>query len=343
MTTYLAGEDPSRPRTDGGRGLRILIAGAGATGGFFGLRLAQAGRDVSFLVRPRRAEVLRQRGLRLTGLGQSERIEPRLVTADGIGQPYDVVLLSVKATALPQVLDDLAPAVGPQTRIIPFLNGMAHLGELSARFGTAAVLCGVVKVATQLSAGGDIVQLAPLASLETGTQDGQPDVRLEQLAAELSGAGFEFSVTNAGLAAMWHKWVLIATVGALTCLMRSPVGDIVACPGGPELGPAILAEAAAVSAAAGYPVPAAELAAITDLVTAAGSGFASSMFRDVSDGAGTEVEHILGDLAGRGRQAGVSTPLLDLATLHLRVYERRRAARPGPVLSEAGSAAAAAS
>ena len=305
---------------------RILVVGAGATGGYFGQRLALAGRDVTFLVRPRRAETLRARGLRVVGLGQEERIEPKLVTAADIDHPYAVVLLSVKATALGQAIDDLAPAVGPDTRIVPFLNGMAHIDELTRRFGTRAVLGGVVLVATQLDADGDIAQLTPLANIQTGALDGDlADDGLVAVAMALSDAGFEFSVSDDILGSMWSKWVMISTIGALTCLMRAPVGDIVACPGGAELGPAIVAEGASVAAAAGHPVPRQRLDALTRQVTETGSSLASSMYRDLSDGAGTEVEQILGDLAGRARLARLSTPLLDLATLHLRIYEFRRA------------------
>ena len=123
---------------------------------------------------------------------------------------------------------------------------------------------------------------------------------------------------------MWHKWVFLSTVAALTCLMRGTVGDIVACPGGAELGPAIQSEAAAVSAAAGYPVPVEALASTSATVTEAGSPVTASLYRDVRDGNRTEVEQVLGDLVSRARVMGVATPLLDLATLQLRVYEHRR-------------------
>jgi 2-dehydropantoate 2-reductase len=319
--------------------MTILVVGAGATGGFFGQRLALAGRDVTFLVRPRRAEVLRARGLRVVGLGRDERIEPKLVTAGEIDHPYDVVLLTVKATALQQALDDLAPAVGPRTRIVPFLNGMAHLDELTRRFGAEAVLGGVVLLVTQLDPDGDIQQLAPMTGLEIGrldgdvadaavdvtdAADGAADGRLAEVAAELGDAGFDFSVSEDMLGAMWAKWVMIATIGALTCLLRAPVGDIVASPGGADVARAIVAEAASVAASAGHPVPDQRLDGIVGLVTEQGSTFASSMYRDMNEGAATEVEQILGDLARRAHEAGLATPLLDLATLHLRVYEHRR-------------------
>jgi 2-dehydropantoate 2-reductase len=307
--------------------MRTLVVGAGATGGFFGARLVQAGRDVTFLVRPGRAAALACRGLRVHGLGRDDVIKPPLVTTGQIAGPYDLVLLAVKATALPGALADMAPAVGAGTAIVPFLNGMAHMDALNARFGAARVLGGVVLVATTLGPDGDIVQLAPLASVTVGDQ---PDGRVEAAAvgAELSGAGFDVSVSPDIIAEMWHKWVFIATVGALTCLMRGTIGDVVAVPGGADLGPAMLAEAAAVSAAAGYPVPADSIASTTATVTEPGSASASSMYRDVSAGQPVEVEQILGDLVRRARSLGVPTPLLDLATAHLRVYQHRLGTPP---------------
>lgn len=304
--------------------MAILIVGAGATGGYFGLRLAQAGRDVSFLVRPRRAEVLRERGLRVVGPAGEERIDPVLVATGAIDRTYDTILLSVKATAVDAAVADLAPAVGADTRVVPGLNGMAHMDVLNQRFGSEVVLGGVVKVATQLNEHGDILLFGPNASMEIGAQDGKPSDRLDEVAAELGGAGFDFSVPDDIVAAMWSKWALIATLGALTCFMRSPVGDIVACPGGAELGPTILRETTAVAAAAGYPVPEATIAGTAAMVSAAGSPATSSMYRDLVAGAPTEGEQILGDLATQARRLGVPTPVLDLATLHVRVYEQRR-------------------
>jgi 2-dehydropantoate 2-reductase len=156
--------------------MTILVVGAGATGGYFGARLAQAGRDVSFLVLPRRAQQLRERGLRIVGPGAGgdtgQVVRPDLVVAGELNEPVDVVILSVKATALDHAMADFAPAVGPETAVVPFLNGMAHLAVLNKRFGESAVLGGVIEVATQLNDEGDIVQLAPSATLIIGTQDG---------------------------------------------------------------------------------------------------------------------------------------------------------------------------
>jgi len=162
--------------------MRILVVGAGATGGYFGGRLAQAGRDVTFLVRPARAEQLRAEGLRLVSPHHGDAtLRPRLVTAGQITFPYDVALLSVKAFALEAALDDLAPAVGPDTMVLPLLNGLRHLDTLTERFGEKPVLGGVCVVATMLDDAGCIVQLADTQDLAYGELNGVASARVGAL------------------------------------------------------------------------------------------------------------------------------------------------------------------
>ncbi|MFF3755384.1 ketopantoate reductase family protein [Streptomyces sp. NPDC002018] len=314
--------------------MRLLVVGAGATGGYFGAKLALAGRDVTFLVRPGRAAVLRERGLRISGAGEDEHIDPRLLTAaelrdsPGAYGPWDMILLSVKATGLARAIDDIAPAVGPSTTILPVLNGIAHLDRLGARFGTASVLGGVALLATSVDARGDIGVLAPGAKLMLGDQrggatgdGGSSAGRASEL---LAGAGFEVSVSENILAEMWNKWVFIATAGAVTCLMRGTVGDIAAVPGGTAWVKAVLAETAAVATAAGYPPTGQQRAATEKTLTQPDSSFAPSFYRDVTADRPTEVEHVFGDLIDRAAALAVATPFMDLATMNLRVYDRRR-------------------
>ncbi|MEU4063913.1 ketopantoate reductase family protein [Streptomyces wedmorensis] len=306
--------------------MKILVVGAGATGGYFGALLARAGQDVTFLVRPARAAAIRARGLRIAGRGEQWLLTPDLVTADELTGPYDLVLLSVKSTGLDRAIEDIAPAVGPDTVVLPLLNGLAHIDALNARFGGKAVLGGVAKVVTTLDDNGDIQRLAPLAHLAFGEQDGAVSPRVERIRAVLDGAGIDAPVPDRIITAMWHKWVFITTFGAVTSLMRGTVGEVYDAPGGHSLAPAVLDEAAAIAAAAGHPVPESERAATLAVVSASGSPMVPSLYRDLAGGRATEVEHLFGDLTDRARALGVATPLLDLATLHLRVHERRIAA-----------------
>jgi 2-dehydropantoate 2-reductase len=111
--------------------MRILVVGAGSTGGYFGGRLAQAGRDVTFLVRPGRAAQLRADGLQIVSPHGDVTLSPAIVTADTIPGPFEIVLLTVKAFSLDAALTDVAPAVGKEAMILPFLNGMRHVEAIT--------------------------------------------------------------------------------------------------------------------------------------------------------------------------------------------------------------------
>ncbi|MGF6226111.1 2-dehydropantoate 2-reductase [Inquilinus ginsengisoli] len=305
--------------------MRVLVVGAGATGGYFGGRLAQAGRDVTFLVRPGRAVALRADGLRIVSPHGDATLAPRLVTADAIDGPYDAVLLAVKAYGLAGAMADLAPAVGPETMILPLLNGMRHMDLLSARFGSAAVLGGVCKIAGTVDAEGRIVQLAGFHELAYGERDGTPSARTDRLDPVLRGAGFDARLTSGIEREMWEKWVMLAALGGITCLMRGSTGEVVAAPGGADFAGHFLDEVVAVVNAVGTPPGSAFLATTRAFLTEPGAARTSSMYRDLQQGAPIEADQIIGDLLVRGRAAGIDTPLLALAATHLAVYQRRLA------------------
>jgi 2-dehydropantoate 2-reductase len=300
---------------------RILVVGAGAVGGYFGARLAQSGRDVSFLVRPTRAAQLRQDGLRIISPHGDLTFAPKLVTAGEIDAPYDLVLLSVKAYGLETAMEDFAAAVGPQTMVHPVLNGMRHVDLLTQRFGEAAVIGGVCLVATEIDAEGRIVQIADIQFLAYGERDGTVTPRLQALDKAMQGAGFDAQLSPDITQAMWEKWVQLASLGAVTCLMRGPIGAIVAEPGGADVSRQILDECAAVATACGHAPSDAFLTRHAGAMTAAGSPLTSSMYRDLRKGAPVEADHIMGDLVERGRSLGLDIPLLRAAFVALRVYQ----------------------
>lgn len=304
--------------------MRLLIVGAGATGGYFGGRLAEAGRDVTFLVRPGRAAALRAGGLRIESPHGDAVVRPEVVTAAELAGPYDAVVLAVKSYALEAALADLGPAVGPGTVIVPLLNGMRHLDAVAEHFGPDPVLGGVCVVAATLRGDGRVVQLSGMQSLSYGELDGRPSSRLDALDTALQGAGFEARASAVIVQEMWEKWVFLASLGATTCLLGGTIGDVVAAPGGKEIVTRILAECAAVAAAAGFPPRQAALAYATGVMTEPGSATASSMFRDRQEGNRVEADHILGDLLRRAGQAGVDAPLLGAAYASLSIYEHRR-------------------
>ena len=303
--------------------MRILVVGAGATGGYFGGRLAQAGRDVTFLVREGRARTLRERGLRIVGLGEQTVLEPKLVTGASLDGPYDLVLLTVKESGLVAAVADMAPAVGPDTLIVPVLNGMRQIDVLVERFGEEAVLGGIAYVMTTIDADGDILRLADMHRLAYGRRDGSVDDKVRAVHATLSDAGFDTALSERILPAMWSKWTFISALGAVCVLGGGTVGEAAAVPGGTALAEAVLGEAASVAEAAGHPVAEKELAAYHSMLTKQGSDDTSSLFRDMSAGLPVEAEQIFGDLVSRASELGVAVPSLAAVTVRLRVHNAR--------------------
>lgn len=307
--------------------MRTLVIGAGAVGGYFGGRLVEAGRDVTFLVRARRAEQLKARGLRIVSPHGDLTQHPPLITAEQIAGPYDLILLGVKSYSLANAIDEFAPAVGAETMILPLLNGLRHIDLLAERFGNRCVLGGVCVVAAEIDADGDIRQLADFQSLTYGEIDGARSARIEAVDANLHRASFDASISGHILADMWQKWVMLASLGAVNCLMGGTIGQIVAVPEGSRLCLAILDECAEVAKACGYPQTGEFLEKRRAALTAKGSPATSSMYRDRAKGLPVEVDTILGDLLHRGQKYGLKTPLLEAAFVNLSVYQQDLARR----------------
>lgn len=317
--------------------MRILVVGAGAVGGYFGGRLLQAGRDVTFLVRPRRAAELAKHGLLIRSpLGDFHRPAPPVALQESLAEPFDLVILSCKAFDLDGAMESFAGAVGPATAILPLLNGMRHLDRLAERFGSGRVLGGQCAISTTLGADGAVLHLNDWHALSFGELDGSRTRRIEAVASAMLNAGFDARLSDDIRQDMWEKWVLIATVAGITCLMRASIGDIVAA-GAADLATGLLEECASIAAAQGFPLRAPALERARAAMTASGSPFKASMLRDIEGGKQAEGDQILGDLLSRA-----PTPhdalLLRIATLHVKAYEAARkhgetAAKQGRILN----------
>lgn len=306
--------------------MRILVVGAGAIGGYFGGRLLEAGRDVTFLVRAGRAAQLKNTGLvvRSAAAGDFTLANPPMILAEALREPFDLILLSCKAYDLESAIESFAPAVGPQTAILPLLNGMRHLDVLEARFGTRAVLGGQCAISALLDLEGRILHLNDLQSITFGERTGQAAERVTAILAELKNARFDSHSSEAILQDMWEKWVFIASAAGITCLMRSSLGDIVTA-GASDLAIALLDECADIARGAGFTARDAALERIRGMFAAAGSTLMASMLRDIERGGPTEVEQILGDLLHRRGDEPADHSLLRIAYAHIKAYEARRA------------------
>ncbi|QWG13418.1 2-dehydropantoate 2-reductase [Bradyrhizobium sediminis] len=305
--------------------MRILVVGAGAIGGYFGGRMLEAGRDVTFLVRPKRAAELASAGLVIKSPNGDVTLKnPPTVQAGKFDEKFDVVLLSCKAFDLDDAITSFAPAVGPQTAIIPLLNGMLHLDVLDARFGRERVLGGLCAIAATLNEAREVVQLNPMQSLNFGERDGKLSDRVRAIAEVMASGRFGSVASENIVQEMWEKWVFLASLAASTCLMRSSVGNILAAPGGKDFILGVLDECSEVAEAEGHAPSGPFFQRTRGLLTAEGSQITASMFRDIKAGAPVEADHVIGDLIARGDAAKVPVPRLRIAYTHLKAYEKQR-------------------
>lgn len=310
--------------------MHILMLGAGGTGGYFGAKIHAAGGNITFLVRPARAENLLARGLRVSSPLGDHHISPKVLTAPtgAANAAFDVIVLSCKAYDLEAALNSIAPAVGPQTLILPLLNGIAHLPLLDARFGQARVLGGIAHLAVTLDPSGEIRHLNKLQRLVIGARGNTASPHLAALSELLVRSGIDFSLSADIESDMWDKFVFLCTLAAATCTMRSSVGDILETHAGEGFIVGLLDECQAVAGKCGHIPNAEQLAQYRNHLTARGSPLTASMLRDIEHGGPTEAEHILGDMVSRGEAHGVETPLLKLAYSHLQAYELGRMRKP---------------
>ena len=306
--------------------MRILVVGAGAIGGYFGGRLLQAGQDVTFLVRPKRAAELASAGLVIRSpAGDVTLKNPPTVQADKLAGKFEVILLSCKAFDLDDAIKSFAPAVGPDTAIIPLLNGMSHLDVLDKSFGKERVLGGLCASAVTLNDKREVVQLAPMQSLGFGERDAGTSDRVKAIAEVFAKANCGAAPSEHVMQDMWEKWVFLASLAASTCLMRTSVGNIMAVSGGKDFLLGMLDECSAVATAEGFAPAGPFFQRTRGILTTEGSPMTASMFRDVKAGLPVEADHVIGDLVARADAAKIPVPKLRTAYTHLKAYEKQRA------------------
>ncbi|RFB79990.1 2-dehydropantoate 2-reductase [Methylovirgula sp. 4M-Z18] len=301
--------------------MRVLVLGAGGTGGYFGGRLVQAGGDVEFLVRPRRAAQLEAGGLIIKSPFGDATLKVKAITqAAGVA---DAILLSCKAYDLESAMDAIAPAVGENTLIVPLLNGLKHLDALDARFGAKHMLGGVALISATLGPQGEIIHLNQLQGLVMGAREAAQAEVARAVAQAFAPAKFALLSPNI-LQEMWEKFVFITTFAGMTTLMRAPIGAILEADDGEALLREMLEECCATAAAAGHSPSKGALARMQAMLFERGSALTASMLRDVERGGPTEHDQIIGDMQARARAAGLPTPLLRTSFAHLQAYAAGR-------------------
>lgn len=306
--------------------MKLLVLGAGGIGGYFGGRLADAGADVTFLVRPRRRAQLEADGLRIRSPAGDATVRVKTVDAAALTPGYDAVLLTCKAYDLDSAMDAIAPAMSDHCCVIPMLNGFAHLERLDARFGRARVLGGTCRISARLRPDGLIVHAAPLDQLVFGERDRTRSARAEAFAAELARTSMAWELSDDIEQEMWEKLVMLSALAATTSLFRGSIREIMAAPGGREAIERTLAANVEIATREGHPPRAAALEFTRRGMTNPEGNWKASLALDLEAGGQVEGDHIVGWMLDRARVHGVDDTMLALAYTHIKTYEVRRAA-----------------
>lgn len=311
----------------GGRSMRFLVLGAGALGGYFGAKLLRGGADVTFLVRPKRAAQLAANGLVLKSQDGDIVVPAKTAFAGQVTGTYDVVLLCCKSYDLDEAIAAIAPAMGPDSAVLPFLNGLRHVDVLADRFGAGRVLGGLTAVNAVLAPNGDVVQSPVRVNMTAcGELQGAASARCAAIRNTFAASGAEIAVSDDIRGAMWVKFFAFATIAAVATLTRARAGTIARTPTGAALVAQAMDECRLVATAEGYPPPAAIGDTLRGMFGQPASGYGPSILVDMEEGRTTEGEHTVGDMVTRASRHGIPVPVMTAALCNLQAYEIARLA-----------------
>jgi 2-dehydropantoate 2-reductase len=304
--------------------VKVLVVGTGAVGGYFGARLAEKGEDVTFLVREKRANLLKEHGLQVNSIHGDYHFHAKTLLAGEKREAFDLILLSVKAYHLEKVMEEIIPFAGNQTLIMPLLNGIAHLDMLQVRFSKDRVIGGLCFIESTADQEGAIVQTSPIHELVYGALFAQQTEKVEKLKALFAGANAEIRNSDRILADMWHKYMFISGLSGVTTLFRSPIGPIRENAFGLNVIEKLFYEIGSIMRAEGAPIADGiediQLKKIHNMT----EGMKSSMQRDMEKLTEVEADHLQGYLLKLANKHKIDAPILSMVYSNLKIYEKNR-------------------
>jgi len=289
--------------------MRIAVVGAGGVGAFFGARLQRGGHEVVFVARGAQLAALRGGGLRVSGASGELRLERVAATDDpATAGPVDAVLVAVKSWQLPELAPTLAPLVGPDTVVVPLLNGVEAPSQLAAALGPGPVAGGLCGIVSYLVEPGHVHHEGVAPFVRFGELDRRPSPRLERLRAAFTDAGVRAEIPDDIHVALWTKLLFIAPVSGVGALVRAPLGAWRELGGARGLAERAMREVAAVAAARGHSLAPDAVERTLAFVDGMAPTATSSFQRDLEAGRRTELDAQLGAVVRLGAAAGVETP-----------------------------------
>ncbi len=312
--------------------MKIAIYGAGGVGGYYGGVLARAGHDTALLARGDHLTAIRRSGLRVRSPLGDFLVRPGVATDDpGEVGPTDVVIVAVKSTHLLAVRDGIAPLLGPETLVVPFLNGVDAHEALVPAVGRARMGKGLTRIISEIAAPGEIRHVGVDPYVAMAEWDGGASARVDALVAALRDAGVDAEVPPDIDAALWLKFLFICSVGGVGAACRMPLGTMRTLPETRALLRRAMEEIVAVAVAHGVSLSDEAVTFAMNTVDTFPPEGTSSLQRDIVAGLPSELDAWSGAAARLGAEAGVPTPVHSFihAVLLPAELEARRAAETG--------------
>jgi 2-dehydropantoate 2-reductase len=316
--------------------MKVAVVGAGAIGGYYGARLAQAGHDVTLIARGASLEAIRATGLRVrTGTGDFTA-QVRAESDPAKVGPADLVVFAVKTYSSQSAFPLLPPLVGPGTAVLPLQNGVDSADELSAVVGREPMLAGTTYIAATLVEPGVVEHVGTARRIVFGEAYGERAVteRVSRIREALAGADVQAEAVADSRIPIWEKFIFIAPLAALTAAARLPIGPAWAQPAFRETYDRAMGEVEALARHAGIPVAADVRSQKLRYLDASPPTMRSSMMVDITSGRPLELEALVGAVVRRGSGAGIPTPVM--ATLYgiLKPFEQ---GAPGRAVAAQGA------
>ncbi|MGB9673316.1 MAG: 2-dehydropantoate 2-reductase [Anaerolineales bacterium] len=290
--------------------MKIAIYGAGAVGGYFGARLLQAGMDVGVIARGEHLRAIQQHGIQIQGISGNFTVKPNIATDDvtQVGV-VDLVIVGVKAWQVPQAAEKIASMLGEQSVVLPLQNGVDAPAQLAAVLGKERVLIGLCQIAAQLSAPGVITHTGIEPYLAFGEWDNRRSARVLELQKMFTKAAIKAEVPADITAALWDKFLFIASFGALGAVTRAPAGVIRQIQLTRQLLENVMREILIVAWANGVALTEDAISKRMKFIDGLPFEMMASMARDVINAKPSELDYLIGAVVRLGREKGLEIPL----------------------------------
>lgn len=290
--------------------MKIVVMGSGGVGGYFGVRLAANGADVTFIARGEHLAALRRDGLKVLSANGDLTVKPVKATDDPASVGHaDLVMIAVKLWSTDDAARTIAPMMGPNSAVVSWQNGVVAEDILIKHYGKERVIGGVSNIAALIEAPGVIRHNGTMARLIFAELNGKPSKRIDAFAALCKQANIDHVVSDDINRAIWQKFIFLASFSGMTCATRLSIGPIRTDPETRAMLKAALGEVVAIGRAKGVSLPDDQLEQSLTWADNLPPTMVASMLGDLNRGNRLELPWLSGNVVKLGEELGVATPV----------------------------------